>query len=119
MSNKPDPFSNSTNIKTIQIVDHLNLPVMQKHHIRILAHCLIILQTISLTDMSPQDEANYLRKWCNDQSQKFNDQKFNDLLYDQLTSATRKLKTFAESIGKDIRELDIDDLVLLVKENEI
>ena len=115
MSNTTDPFSNYLNLKTIQFIDQLDLPVMQKHHVRILAHCLIVLQTVSSNDMSLLDEEKCLKKWCNEQSQKFNDQKFNVLLYEQISSTTKKLRTFAQTIGKNLNDLDINDLVCLVK----
>ena len=43
MSNNLDPLSNLLNIQTMQEIDNLDLPIMQKHHVRILAHCLQIL----------------------------------------------------------------------------
>ena len=44
MSNHLDPLHNPINIEIIQGIDKLDLPVMQKHHLRILAHCLQILK---------------------------------------------------------------------------
>ena len=58
-----------------------------------------------------------LKVWCNDQSQKFDDQEFSDILYDQLVSTAKKLHVFSQRIGKNIEDLDIEDLVLLVKES--
>ena len=48
MSNHLDPLSNPLNIETIREIDNLDLPIMQKHHLRILAHCLQILKAIDL-----------------------------------------------------------------------
>ena len=48
MSNHLDPLSNPLNIETIQEIDNLDLPIMQKHHLRILAHCLQILKNINV-----------------------------------------------------------------------
>jgi len=59
---------------------------------------------------------NSLREWCDNQSQKFDDKKFSDLFYEQLESVSKKLSTFSKKIGKNIEDLEIDDLVLLVKE---
>ena len=44
MSNHLDPLSNRLKIQTIQEIDNLDLPIMQKHHLRILAHCLEVLK---------------------------------------------------------------------------
>ena len=117
MSSKLDPLSNSLNFQNIQTIEKLNLPIMQKHHLRILVHCLAILNSISRDNSVFSDQENLLRQWCNNESRKFNDQKFSDLLYEQLALTAKKLNLFSQKIGKDIKELDIEDLVRLVQES--
>ena len=117
MSNHLDPFSNPLNIQTIQEIDNLDLPIMQKHHVRILAHCLQILKIINLNNSPQLFHKNALREWCDNHSRQFEDKKFSDLFYDQLNSTAKKLNTFSESIGKNIEDLEIDDLVLLVEQS--
>ena len=116
MSNHLDPLSNPLNIQTIKEIDNLDLPIMQKHHVRILAHCLQILKIINVDDSFEYQDKNPLREWCDNQSKKFNDKKFSDLLYEKLESTSRKLTTFSKQIGKDIEDMEIDDLVLLIEE---
>ena len=116
MSNNLDPLSNPLNIQTIKEIDNLDLPIMQKHHIRILAHCLQILKIIKADDSSELSDRNSLREWCDNQSRKFEDKKFSDLFYAQLNSTAKKLNIFSQKIGKNIKDLEIDDLVLLVKQ---
>ena len=117
MSNYLDPLSNPLNIQTIQEIDNLDLPIMQKHHVRILAHCLQIIKVISADDVSELSYKNSLREWCDNQSQKFDDEKFSDLFYQQLESTAQKLNTFSKKINKNIENLEIKDLVLLVEQN--
>ena len=119
MSNNFDPSSNPLNIETIQEIDNLDLPIMQRHHVRILAHCLQILKTITDNDnkTSKSFDKDRLREWSENQSKKFNDKKFSDLFYDQLESTAKKLNFFAQTKGKNIDDLEIDDLVVLVKES--
>ena len=117
MSNKLDPLLNILNIQTIQKIDNLDLPIIQKHHVRILAHCLQILKIINEDDSSELCDKNSLREWCDNQSRKFDDKKFSDLFYAQLDATAKKLNTFSQTIGKNIEDLDIDDLVLLVEES--
>ena len=114
MSNHLDPTSNPLNLETIQEIDNLDLPIMQKHHLRILAHCLQILKIINADDSSEYHNKNLLREWCDNQSMKFDDKKFSDLFYEQLELTAKKLRTFSKKIGKNIENLEIDDLVLLV-----
>jgi hypothetical protein len=117
MSNHLDPLSNPLNIQTIKEIDNLDLPIMQKHHLRILAHCLQILKIINEDKSFACQNKNQLREWCDNQSQKFDDKKFSDLFYEQLESTSRKLSTFSKKIGKNIQDLEIDDLVLLVEQS--
>ena len=117
MSNHLDPLSNPLNTQTIQEIENLDLPIMQKHHVRILAHCLQIFKIITGDESSELSDKNALREWCDYQSKKFDDKKFSDLFYNQLESTAKKLNTFSKRIGKNIEDLDIDDLVLLVQQS--
>ena len=116
MSNHFDLLSNPLNIETIQEIDNLDLTIMQKHHIRILVHCLQILKIINIDSSFEYKNKNPLREWCDNQSKKFDDKKFSDLFYEQLESTSKKLSIFSKKIGKSIEDLDINDLVLLVKQ---
>ena len=117
MSNNLDSFLNPFNIQTIKAIDNLDIPLMQKHHVRILAHCLQILKHINLDNSSELCDKNSLRKWCDNQSKKFDDKKISDLFYYQLESTSKKLSTFSKKIGKNINDLETDDLVLLVEQS--
>ena len=114
MSNHLDPLSNLLNIEIIQEIDNLDLTIMQKHHLRILAHCLQILKTINSNNSFEYQNKNPLREWCDNQSERFDDKKFSDLFYEQLESTSKKLRTFSKKIGKNIEDLEIADLILLV-----
>ena len=116
MSNNLDPLPNLLNIQTIKEIDNLEIPIMQKHHVRILAHCLQILKILNVDHNSELSGKNSLREWCYSQSENLDDNKFSELFYAQLDSASKKLKIFSQRIGKKIEDLGIDDLVLLVEE---
>ena len=116
MSNHLDPLSNPLNIETILEIDNLDLTIMQKHHLRILAHCLEIIKILNADNSFEYQNKNLLREWCDNQSRKFDDKKFSDLFYDQLESTSKKLSTFSKKIGKNIEDLEINDLVALVKQ---
>ena len=117
MSNHLDPLSNPLNIQTIKEIDNLDLPIMKKHHVRILAHCLQIYKFIKVDNDFEDQSKNLLREWCDNQSKKFDDKKFSDLFYYQLESTSKKLSTFSKKIGKNIEDLEIDDLILLVEQS--
>ena len=117
MSNNFDHLSNPLNIETIREIDNLELPIMKKHHVRILAHCLQILKILNPDGSSEFCDKNSLREWCDNQSRKFEDKKFSDLFYDQLNSTAKKLNSFSKRIGKNIDDLEIDDLIRLVEQS--
>ena len=117
MSNQHDPFSNLENINFIKKVDQLNLPMIQKHHVRILAHCLIVLKSISSDFMTYQETEYCLKKWCKKETQVFNDGNFSQIFYEQLALSAKKLGAYAKKVGKNINDLNIEDLVLLVRES--
>jgi len=117
MSNHLDPLSNPLNIEIIQEIDNLDIPIMKKHHLRILAHCLQILKIINEDNNLEYQNKNPLREWYDKQSKKFDDKKFSDLFYEQLKSTSKKLSDFSKKIGKNIEDLEIDDLVLLVEKS--
>ena len=118
MSNKTNYFSSPINDEIVKNIDQLNLSVIQKHHIRLLAHCLEILKDIAKDDITLFEEDKLLREWCEKQSKKFNDKKFNQLFYEQMSAAVKKLNFFSKSIEKNFKELDLEDLITLVEQNQ-
>ena len=72
---------------------------------------------IDLNSSFEYQNKNPLREWCDNQSKKFDDKNFSDLFYSQLESTSKKLSIFSKKIGKNVNDLEIDDLVLLVEQS--
>ena len=117
MSNQTNSFSSPLSDEMVKKIEQLNLSIIQKHHIRLLAHCLEIFKEISKDDMTSFEENELLYEWCQKQSQKLNDKNFNQIFYEQMSSAAKKLNSFSQKIGKTLKELDLEDLVILVMQN--
>ena len=117
MSDQTNSFSSPLSNEIVKQIEKLNLSIIQKHHIKLLAHCLEIFKEISKDDSLFFEEDYLLKEWCESQSQKFNDNNFNQLLYEQMSSAAKKLNSFSRRINKNFKELDLDDLVILVVQN--
>ena len=117
MSNQTNSYPSLLSDEMIKNIDQLNLPIIKKHHVRLLAHCLEIFKEIGEDDKSLFEEDELLKEWCEKQSEKFNDQNFNTLFYEQMSSAAKKLNYFSKSIEKNYRELDLEDLTTLVEQN--
>ena len=118
MSNQTNSSPSPLSDEMVKNIDQLNLPIIQKQHVRLLAHCLEILKEISKDEISLSEEDDLLRKWCEKQSQKFNDKNFNQLFYEQMSSVAKKLNFFSKSIDKNFKELDLEDLITLVEQNQ-
>ena len=117
MSNQTNSLSSPLSDEIAKNIDQLNLSIIQKHHIRLLAHCLEIFKEIAQDEISLFEEDELLREWCEKQSQQFNDKNFNQLFYEQMSSAAKKLNSFSQSIEKKIKDLNLDDLIALVEQN--
>ena len=118
MSNQINSFSSPLSDEMSKNIDQLNIPITQKQHIRLLAHCLEIFKNLIKDDITLFKEDEILKEWCSKQSQKFNDEKFNKLFYQQMSSAFSKLNSFSQSIKKNFKELDLEDLIILVAQNQ-
>ena len=118
MSNQSNSFPSPLSDEIVKNIDQLNLPIIKKQHVRLLAHCLEILKEMANDEKSLFEEDELLKKWCEKQSQKFNDQSFKQLFYEQMSSAAKKINFFSQSIDKNYKELDLEDLITLVEQNQ-
>tara|TARA_A100001011_G_scaffold224522_1_gene232466 strand:+ start:139 stop:501 length:363 start_codon:yes stop_codon:yes gene_type:complete len=118
MSNQTNSIPSPLSDEIAKNIDQLNLPIIKKHHVRLLAHCLEIFKEIGKDEKSFFEEDELLKEWCEKKSQKFNDKNFNKLFYEQMSLAAKKLNFFSKSIKKKFKELDIDDLITLVEQNQ-
>ena len=112
MSNQTNSFPSPLSDEIVKNIDQLNLPIFQKHHIRLLAHCLEIFKEIAQDEISLFEEDELLREWCKKQSQQFNDKNFDQIFYEQMSSAAKKLNSFSLSLKKKFKDLDLEDLII-------
>ena len=117
MSNQTNWLSSPLSDEVVKNIDQLNLSIIQKHHIRLLAHCLEIFKEISKEDLYVFEEDELLREWCEKQSEQFNDKNFNQIFYEQMSSAAKKLNSFSLSMKKKFKDLNLEDLIILVEQN--
>ena len=118
MSDQTNSFPSPLSDEIVKNIDQLNLPIIKKHHVRLLAHCLEIFKEIGKDEKSFFEQDELLKKWCENKSQKFNDKNFNQLFYEQVCSAAKKINLFSKSIDKNFKELDLEDLITLVEQNQ-
>ncbi len=115
MSDQLENFSSPIKKEVAQKIQELDLPLIQKHHVRLLTHCLEIFKNIATANNKIFPDDQLLKQWCESEAKKINDVEFTDLLFDQMNAAAQKLKSHSIKIGKNIIDFNIDDLVDLVR----
>ncbi len=113
MSDQFNSFMSPVKKEVVDRIDRLDLSTLQKLHLKLLSHCLEVFKDISLkADMEfPNDLL--LKRWCENEAKKLNDDTFSLLLYEQMNSAAIKLKNYAKKTGKHPLTLNLDDLITL------
>ena len=114
MSDQLENFSSPIKKEVAQKIQELDLPLIQKHHVRLLTHCLEIFKNIAIANNKSFPDDQLLKEWCELESKKINDNEFTNLLFAQMNAAALKLESHSKKIGKDILDFNIDDLVDLV-----
>ena len=94
MSNQTNSFPSPLSDEIVKNIDQLNLPIIKKHHVRLLAHCLEIFKEIGKDEKSFFEEDELLKKWCEKKSQKFNDKNFNQLFFEQIEELFKSQSIF-------------------------
>ena len=114
MSDQLENFSSPIKKEVAQEIQDLDLPLIQKHHVRLLTHCLEIFKNIAEVNNGEFLNDQLIKGWCESEAKKINDGEFTQLLFDQMKAAAKKLEFHAEKINKNILDLDLGDIVNLV-----
>ena len=100
-------------LNQIQRIDKLNLSSIEKHHLRLIAHCLE-----SFKDMKSELKSNSLPSkeeqmaWCLANPNLGNDKEFIELLLQQFDAASKYLGKVAERLRISPMEITIENLIL-------
>ena len=88
------------------------LPNLDRHHLRLLAHCLRSFQVIAKPRTSgPLPNQSSLEQWLLQQPQFTDEPQFRDLLLGQFLSAALQLEGLARAKGLSPLELSIGELI--------
>ncbi len=98
---------------TIERIDATLLPQLDRHHLRVLSHCLDSFQTMAVPQATggalPDEDRR--RLWCQQQPVVADDPAFLDTLLLQLSTAAEQLDQLALELGKPPLTLTLDDLI--------
>ena len=92
-------------------IDATLLPQLDRHHLRLLVHCLDSFRTMASGGDGQLPDAASRRRWCEQQPVVVEDPSFLRSLLLQLDGAGRQLDELAQQLGKRPLELSVDDLI--------
>tara|TARA_Y100001968_G_scaffold333107_1_gene394166 strand:- start:1866 stop:2228 length:363 start_codon:yes stop_codon:yes gene_type:complete len=103
---------NPINVNQIKLIDQLNLSMIEKHHLRLLIHCLQSFKEMpnkeSLKKLPSQKEQ---LEWCISHPKLSQDKEFIQTLLSQFASAGTYLEEIANSLKIPPMELTFQDLI--------
>ncbi|MCT0219241.1 hypothetical protein KQ304_09560 [Synechococcus sp. CS-1329] len=99
----------STDLATLEAT---LLPSLERHHLRLLAHCLRTLQQVAGSRWGPLPARPALVAWVAQQGGAAADPGFQQAFLTQLERGALQLQTLATSRGCDPLALDISDLIV-------
>ena len=104
--------SSPLSISEIQMIEDTKLSILERHHLRWLAHCLACFKDMAqgLNEGSLPNEENRL-KWCLTQPMLAKDESFISVLLDQFSGAANQLESLANELGITPLELTLRDLI--------
>tara|TARA_Y100001968_G_scaffold308425_1_gene327171 strand:+ start:631 stop:996 length:366 start_codon:yes stop_codon:yes gene_type:complete len=103
----------------IKRIDKLNLSILDKHHLRLLAHCLESFKAMgtefSQTSFPAREDQ---LKWCRDNQKLTSDEDFIFLLLEKFADAAIELNQIAEQFALPPLDLTLDHLISYAIKNE-
>ncbi|WP_392346287.1 hypothetical protein [Parasynechococcus sp.] len=97
---------------TIERIDSTLLPPLDRHHVRVLSHCLDSFQCMTAPgNTGAVPDENQRRRWCQQQPVVADDPAFFSTLLLQLNAAAEQLDQLALELGKPPLALTLDDLI--------
>ena len=97
--------------EVIAQIDATELPSRERHHLRLLAHCLDSFRAMDSDGTGELPDAASRRRWCEQQPIVANDPAFMSTLLVQLNQAARQLEDVGKQRGRLPLELSLSDLI--------
>ena len=92
-------------------IDATLLPQLDRHHLRLLVHCLDSFRAMVQSNDGSLPDASSRRRWCEQQPMVVEDPTFLRSLLQQLEGAGQQLSDLAQQLNKQPLELSLDDLI--------
>lgn len=96
----------------VEKIDATLLPTLDRHHLRLLAHCLGSFQQMTAPGASRAiPTKDQQQQWCLQHPLLRDDPQFGNLLLNQFEAAARQLETLALSLNMAPLDLTLDHLI--------
>tara|TARA_B100001094_G_C18067147_1_gene738061 strand:+ start:577 stop:960 length:384 start_codon:yes stop_codon:yes gene_type:complete len=108
----PVPVSGPLNRQQIERIDATLLPAVDRHLLRLQAHCLATFKQIAMpAQEGPLPTRDHWQDWCDRQPQLANDADFREQLMMQFTVIASQLEELARQLKLTPLELKLNDLI--------
>ena len=99
-------------LEEIELIAACSLPTLEKHHLRLLAHCLASFKAMSGKVRKGHLPNEKMRiEWCLNHPILSSQKSFIPILLKQLANAGKQLETIAIERGVSCLELELQDLI--------
>lgn len=108
----PSADSSPLDRPQIERIDATLLPAVDRHLLRLQAHCLATFQQIAMPlKQGPLPTRDRWQDWCDDQPQLASDEEFREQLMMQFTVIASQLEELASQLELTPLELKLNDLI--------
>jgi hypothetical protein len=108
----PSAVSGPLDRQQIERIDATLLPAVDRHLLRLQAHCLATFQQIAMPlQRGPLPTRDRWQDWCDGQPQLANDAEFREQLMMQFTVIASQLEELASQLQLTPLELKLNDLI--------
>ena len=108
----PSAVSGPLDRQQIERIDATLLPAVDRHLLRLQAHCLATFQQIAMPmQQGPLPTRDRWQDWCDGQPQLANDAEFREQLMMQFTVIASQLEELASQLQLTPLELKLSDLI--------
>ena len=108
----PLPLAGPLDRQQIERIEATLLPVVDRHLLRLQAHCLVTFQQIAMPIREgPLPTRDRWQEWCDQQPQLADDTEFSEQLMMQFTVIAGQLEELAGKLNRTPLELELGDLI--------
>lgn len=99
-------------VEDIKLIELTNLSTFEKHHIRMLSHCLECFKSMKNKNQAGSiPDKEIWMEWCLARPRMVNDDEFIHVLFEQLSGAAVQLEKLSEVFNVPPLELTLKDLI--------